>query len=526
MYARWGDTRYKYGDSNRLYGEPGSPQGPPLVWTFMVAWDGSFSGIPGTFNNEAMRMVDLTVRRGRDHYLKSGEGGFAHYDPGEAVALFDNEDGRYDPWNEDSPLYPYVKPGKFVRIKVLDDDEGDNYSVMYGTITDIQPIMYNGTPHARITIKDGLQWLADANASVGKRTALDVKFAVGYILDLYEEIDPSDTKWPEDEWAYYYGGDSLDNEKDYWWCWGQNALEAIHEIEDAEMATFFHTRTGYAALRGRDYTYLRTKAVDESELLRDYAVPQPWDIMKNKVRIYAHPLVLDEDGPYTVWELGEILPIANGETIHMEAIFQYEGFSLCGSGTGYSKTVNTDAGGAGADISANCDVEVDGGVGEGVIFDITNNSGSDGYILSLYFTSDLIYSPYELVRESYDEDSMEEYGQKSLIIDSRWLNSTDFAKDLANWLLERLSEPSPLPTIQVENRPGIQFYLDLYDRMELTMGTLSIDEVFRVGKVEHRWLNPTGNAVRTVFKLEPYLQAQEDYWTFPTLIGETSILGL
>lgn len=55
----------------------------------------------------------------------------------------------------------------------------------------------------------------------------------------------------------------------------------------------------------------------------------------------------------------------------------------------------------------------------------------------------------------------------------------------------------------------MQFGRDLYrDRITLNAPTFGISgEYFRIGKIEHRWLRENGQAIRTLWKLEPYLTA-------------------
>ena len=97
--AKFGTFKYAedvYGDGRQA----------DIQFGFIVKWDGSYYG-----DNEANRMVSLNVRRGRPAMLAPGGRGFQPFQPGQAFAVFDNEDGRYDPFNASSPLYPHVTPG-------------------------------------------------------------------------------------------------------------------------------------------------------------------------------------------------------------------------------------------------------------------------------------------------------------------------------------------------------------------------------------------------------------------------------
>ena len=95
-----------------------------LLWALRVLWDGTWWG-----PNEAHgRMKDLTVNRGRQSILAGGDRGLESFAPGEVTAILDNSDGRYDPFNTSSDLYPDVRPGKFVTLEVTDDSTDTKYS--------------------------------------------------------------------------------------------------------------------------------------------------------------------------------------------------------------------------------------------------------------------------------------------------------------------------------------------------------------------------------------------------------------
>src|SRR3990167_9369781 len=145
---RYGTFLYGPAGTGALYGA--TPTEDFNLWTFQVDWLGDLSYAPpsNTFNNEALRMKSLTTVRGRQHFLSKD--GFDRYEPGEAVGIFDNSDGRYDPYNTSSPLYPYVEPGRLVRILVKDGTSGTNYGVMRGVVKDIQPLLRNGVECAVI----------------------------------------------------------------------------------------------------------------------------------------------------------------------------------------------------------------------------------------------------------------------------------------------------------------------------------------------------------------------------------------
>ena len=461
-----------------------------LLWSFVVLWD----GVWWSPNEAHGRMVDLTVNRGRQSLLASGGKGLESFGIGEATAILDNEDGRFDPFDTTSPLYPHVTPGKFVRIAVRDDNTDTDYGVMRGVIDDIQPVKRGDREAVRIVVKDGLQWLKDRIINLGlqqtisKHSVFDLVYAAA--------------SWPTTEWPITRTTDT--DTHDYWWGWNQSAYKAMKEFDKAEWAVTFHDRDGNLTWRPSEYTQERTTDIGQDEILKDIGRPQPWEVVRNIARVYASPKILNE-GPHTLWELQTIPAILDTEVFFIECIFKYQEWLPCGESIVFNHTVNAEAGGGGADLTGDCPLTYDTQIGEGARITITNNSGSDGFIIALNTTGNAIYAPDVDIREEEDTISQAAYGDRTLVVDSRWIEDQTEAETQAEWLLANLKDPSVLPIIQMEDRLVNQFTPDLYDKLILRVPKKSIRQVYRVGSLGHQWLNENGQSIRTSMRLEPYL---------------------
>jgi hypothetical protein len=477
-------SAFKYSAEKYGLGE----QDGDLLWGFTVAWDGYYG-----WGNEANWMTSLRVKRGRD--ALTGKDGIVPYSIGEAVGIFDNTDGRYDPYNASSPLYGNITPGKFVRIVVRHEPTTQTLGIMRGTIADIQPIRVAGKEQVRITVVDGLQWLRDNTVNLGLNQSLAKQSVAQLITDAVD--------WPDAEWNMDIEADAITHA--YWWAWNQNALEALTEFNAAEWTVAFHSRTGLFIWYPADYTHARTLALTEEDLLAEIGRPQPWEVVRNIIRMDVGTKVLDPINAI-IWALQDTPSIADGAEFYIEALFKYEEWRPCGSSVTFSHTVNAQADGGGADLTANCPLTASTEIGEGAQITITNNSGSTGYVTLLTATGDAIYAPDINVIESSDSTSQADYGKRVLHTKSRWVEDTDYAIALADWLLSNLKDPAQYPIIQMEDQPTKQFYLDLYDRVELTIDELTISGNYRVGSIEHQTIGEGCQAVRTVMRLEPYMQ--------------------
>ena len=487
-------SAFKYSAEKYGLGE----QDANLRWGFTVAWDGFYG-----HGNEANWMTSLHVKRGRQAMV--GKDGIVPYAIGEATGIFDNSDGRYDPFNASSPLYGNITPGKFVRIVVRDEANTTTYGVMRGKIADIQPIRVAGKEQVRITVVDGFQWLRDSTVNLGLNQAFAKYLVPQKITDAVD--------WPDAEWIMNIQTDATTQA--YWWAWDRNALDALHEFNGGEWAVAFHSRDGEFIWYPRDYAHRRQFVLNEDDLLAEIGRPQPWDVVRNAIRLDISTKFLDPINAI-IWLLQDVPTILDGAEFYIEPLFKYEEWQPCGSSVTFAHTVNAQADGGGADLTANCPLTYNAQIGEGAQITITNNSGSLGYVTLLKATGDAIYAPDVNVIEASDSDSQAAYGKRVLHAKSSGLGlplanlynveDTDYAIALAEWLLSELKDPAIYPIIQMEDQPTKQFTLDLYDRAELTVDELTIDANYRVGSIEHQTMGESCQGVRTVMHLEPYMQ--------------------
>ena len=499
--ARYGSFKY----SEQKYGA--SPATDLFLWSFIVDWDrdGYYTG-----ENEALRMADLSIIRGRDSLVERNGGGFARFRPGTAIALLNNSDGRYDPFNINSPLFPHVTPGKHVRIAVKNGNTGANYELMRGRIADIQPYNRGNVRMARIYVVDGLQFLSDRTIRIGTRqqgsaVIVDNRWSTGRWVDYILEM----AAWPEDEWPRTYDltGDHNDDTfktLGFAWFWQRNTADAIRELEAAEgIGNFFHDREGNARFVGRKFTYDTILEIDESQLLTDITTPQPWETLRNRIEVEVNPIAL-HDLDAILWELDDVPFVVAEGSFTIDVAFRYEHFSVALANSGWIFTVNSAADGSGTNLTSQCSLQLSE-AGDGTTIILLNNSVTDGYITSLSVTGDALYAAYKHVAHAENEDSIEIFDTRTFKISSPWLQESDFGQEVADYLVAHMGNAMMHPNVKLQNRPTLQFPVDLYvTQIHLTSPTMGLNRNYRAGKIEHKWLNANGQSVETALRLEPY----------------------
>lgn len=502
---RYGQFKY----SEAKYGS--SPANANLLWALEVDWDGDgiFDG-----SNEAGRMMGLKTRRGREFFLSSGGDGFEPFREGEFTAVLDNEDGRYDPYNTGSPLYGNVRPGRRVRLRVKNGNTGTLYDIMAGSIDDIVPFREDGRGRARLVVKDGWRSLYDHNVRIAVQENLEADDLIGMVLD--------EAEWPWDR-DLGLGADAIS----YWWARGGSAASEIRELVDSELGRFFIASDGKAVYRSRHADEAAVLSLTQSQLRKDIDTPQPWEFVRNTVRMPVYPRVRQATG--VLWQLEDTPLVGSGRSLTVFADFLYNDESVPALGliTPVPTTdflVNTQADGLGTDLTSQCTVTMTA-FGETSLLNVANNSGLDGYITFLRIRGDALSLGNTSAAEQTDSASRTSYGPRTFTLDTPWHQDTNVANDLCTLLLDFLAEGRPFPVVQVESRPDVQFAPDLMDRVSLAIARLGIDDDFRVGMIEHEWLEPTGQAVLTTWRMEPFFEIS-GYWIFTTQIGVTSVFGI
>ena len=471
-------------------------------------------------------MVDFNLSRGRDHFVAPNGQGFERYGPGKVTVILDNSNGRFNSFNTSSSLYPHVTPGKSVRIAVKNGSAGTDYSLMRGRIGDIQPYNQGNRKMVKIDVVDGQQFLRDRTVKIGYRqngssVIVDSLWTTGRWVDLILER----ADWPEAEWPRTYdlitdhsGNVSPGSTEDFYtqlqyaWFWVRRAAEGISELEDTELGTFLHDRDGNARFFSQYFTLDQIVQLDESQLLRDISTPQPWETLRNRIEVAvnlidAHNLA--GAGLELLWSIGgtgqNAIPVAAESSFVVDANFRYLNFgSVVPTNIAITFDVDSLDTGAGTDLTAQCTVQYSE-IGNGATITLLNNSVTDGFIISLALYGDAIYAEFESVASAEDSTSIDVYGTRTFKLESPWMQEPAYAQATADFLLDKLKDPTQYPTIRIEARPDIQFNLDLYvDVIHLASSTLNIDQLYRIGKIDHSWLRPTGQAVLTTLKLEPY----------------------
>jgi len=469
-----------------------------LLWAVEVDWDNDdlFDG-----QNEAPYMYDFQSSRGRDYYIRPNVDGFEKMPVGEAVVRLYNDTGRYDPYNADGPLYGNLKSGCKVRIRVKNGTDGEFYPVFTGLLDGIIPYGRRGT--VDLIIKDGWSFLHESDARAAIQQDITADTAIGTILDY--------VAWPE-QW-----GRSLDIGPDninYWWASKAKAKGLIESLSESGMGLVFIARDGALTYYSRHNDDEPVMTLTEDKFLKDISINQPGKFTRNIIGVQAYPKVLRD--LQVIWTLNEIPLLGAGESYTVWSYYNYNGKNVPAVDVvepvaGVDYTANSQEDGGGVDYTGNL-TRTFRDLGETAVTTITNGDASpSAYLTLLQIRGKPVDSPDVAEMVGYGDGY--ETNPKAFNLDLPWLQDTNVAQDFANFLAGFLLANPIFPRGFIEDRPEIQFALELFDKVTLNLETWGINDIFQVSKIKHKWLNKSGQLVRTELLFEPtYGVGGGEYW--------------
>ena len=489
-YQVFGNPAFPYGTTSRLYGS-GASTDTVTYWTIEVDWDnaGTYSG-----QSEGLYCIGFESNRGRTTKFEVGSNGdFIGYkmpDVGTCRITLDNSTRRFDPYYTSGALYGKLLPGRFIKVRVT--YQGVTYPVFHGNISKITPYDNVERPTVVLDCEDGKRWLMNTeteSAGVNSGNALtkiDQLMTAIYPTRLGGVVTIIKNQPQEDlDYIYTLGtqsaitvlNDYVGARSDLWWI----AADGILHIKT--MADFNNFTTA-------------TPTITESNTLKQFAVPVPWDEIANdnKSYYYVHRAVTG----YVMWTGVEAPLVAAGAstTYFPQATYNNEVVPSAISAATISITANTAADGSGTDLSASFSGVISASDAIGCILTITNNHGSlSGYITAITLTG-TVYPAERKLSEDTDDASIAIYGKRRVILDNRMNNNGVY-----NYIGARVDSPNI--QVMLQARPSEQFAFDLFYEVDTTITKYNITNDPRlVGFISHKWLDQSGQNVLTTLRLE------------------------
>ena len=472
----------------------GANLGTGLTWLFGVDWnDDGYIDM-----DEVDHVLGFSSDRGRQlviHHEQKEVTGLQPIGVGQAFIELKNDDDRYDPFNTSSALYPNVKPGHFIDVKITDNSTAITYPVIAGRIKDITPILSGGADLARIEINDGQDELARDKTTLALLEGYPALDVIGLSGDASYSGILTNVPWPS-RWGINTYTD-LGVTYDYWWHSG-SWLDAIKEICEANFWTFFIARDGKASILSNASLLIVTDTWTEDELYQGIRQSVPWDNTRDRITVKFYKYTKAASAT-DLWTLGETPWVNPSGTYTVWA--EYNGAANVVDPvetTDYK--MNSKADGTGTNRTANFTCAATKySTRSKLVF--TNTSADVGAYITLAKIRGKLVT--QSSTGSYtDSDS----GAYTMTISNPQVNTRSQAIDLTAKLLDMLSAGKMYPVVKVRGHPAIQFARELFDLVTLTVTSKSIDSNFLIGRITHKAIAP--GVAETTFYLEAAPTAQ------------------
>ena len=490
-YQVFGNPAFKYGTTSRLYGS-GASSDTVTYWTIEVDWDnaGTYSG-----QSEALYCIGFESNRGRTTKFEVGSNGdFIGYkmpDVGTCRITLDNSTRRFDPYYTSGALYGKLLPGRFIKVRVT--YQGVTYPIFHGNISKITPYDNVERPTVVLDCEDGKRWLM--NTDINYEQTGSGLHPITVTSQAFADVYPSRFG----AIVAYPSGASNDEVESMWTDGTQNAMTVLNEFIGVRSDLWWIAADGVLNLMSmRSFVDFvpATPTITESNTLKQFAVPVPWDEVMNTQRVYYYPI--QSKSNYVMWTGTEAPLVAAGAstTYFPQSTYNNEVVRSTTSSATISITANTAADGSGTDLSASFSGVVSAADATGCILTVTNNHGSlSGYITAITLTG-TVYPTEKKISDTENAASIAIYGKRRVVLNNR-MNPD------GNYHYIGAPEDSPNITVMLQARPSEQFAFDLFYEVDTTITKYNITNDPRlVGFISHKWLDSSGQNVLTTLRLE------------------------
>lgn len=467
-----------------------------------IDWDqdGFFDG-----RNDGLLMNSLRLKRGRRFVITPNGDAFEEDETGQLAATLVDKERWYDP-NTNAT----IGGGRLFRLKVR-TPEDQIFDLMAGTINEPIFVEERSVPKVQINGEDGWSLLRDQRSRV----------SIGLQEDLYgDEIMQLmlDTiGWPRIWPRGLAGGVDLHQ---YWWADNKSAAKALFDLAFSEMGQIWIAGDGGLTFRNRHFIDSSLFTITDADVfLGSLQTLQPWEVVRNSVRVTANPRELQTN--VELWRSLDVIRLVAGEQYEKFVDFSYNNVTVPVTAitqpvAGVDFICNTNADGTGVDITSAFSVEVYPFSTTGKVT-ITNNGGVAGYILYPLKIRGNALSAQSTTSEFEDEASIRLFGKRSLDIDYEWIQNENAARAIARFLKTSLAYPKKHLKFQMISNPEKQFALDLGTQVDVDIVSKGISGTYRVYYLQHQWVDRGGLVTRTDVQLEP-VDSRSDYWIVPKTI--------
>lgn len=462
-------------------------------YTVRVDWnnDGDFSDANEDIT-AYVRSITISLGRSVD---------FQQFVVGTCEVVLDNEDKRFSPENDSSPLYDNVK--LYRPLQVYATWSGSSFHLFYGFIS-----RYSLRPYLEAKLSGGecyvyaqdpFAWLKSDQVT----TTLYKDKAIHEIVDLVlDEIN-----LPSNNRAIDQVGDTVRYA-------GWRDVTLLRALEDLTGACGGHhfiepdtiDSAPYYKYRfeSRYHWYMGTDHTESKETWTDEFSSFDYDLNDSEVRnfISVRARTRSKGERQTLWNL-ESVPIymGAGETLGFWANFSEFVDDLVTPVAGTDYTANVESDGSGTDKTDEISISFSG-YALTADFEVTNNDSSAVWLTKLKLRGKRVQENPAEASVAEDSTSQALYKRRPLVVDNKLIDDVATARGVASYYLHWYKNPRPQigQLVRLNQFPS-QLQRKIGDKITLQQTALSVDRDYHIHSVQHK-INLAGLQHETTYRVQ------------------------
>jgi hypothetical protein len=411
---------------------------------------------------------------------------------GKLAVVLDNQTSIFSSFNSSSTLYGQVDPGHVVRLTAI--VESTEYILWTGKLRSINPVVNDdGTdiPIANLEAFGMLSMFVKSNAEVDVQT--DQYTGVLFSALMTATAFPYGTNVDTGRTKIY----------NWWKKAGDNDIDVLHNLEDAELATVWENKEGelewedrhrlFAAMATPQATY-GTGVLNIYDIEQIDPLDSIYNVFNGTIKQFSYT---DDIALVTVLDVGDggvAKEIAAGGSITLvvKCPDNYIGIK---DWTMVDYAVNTASSGNGVDIT---NINTDHSLlesGQQATITISNTSANVAYLIYLRLHGiGIIVNDASVINKSASEANLEKYGNREYPYVSEWITDEVDGNSLLTYLLSEYQDKTPCLRFKVYANIDDVHLLDvltreLRDRIHVTAATatfgLGINADFVIYNIQH-----------------------------------------
>lgn len=358
----------------------------------------------------------------------------------------------------------YIAPARPMRVSLGFKIGNKQYVIpqLYGLTA--FPIENTKTREIQLSASDFIAYLADAY--VESDTIYQNKRSDEIIKDLLTNPNSPEAKlqYPD---SYLIFDEGLNTISFVYLKKGTRLIDVITQICEAEEAMFYQGQDGLLYFKTRDnfpvtseYTFNGTEISVED----DTNTP-----ILNRCKVKS--IIREVQAEQTVFTLEYPFLISGGgtkTTLWVDTIDNYEEIGVPVSSFGsIAFTANTESDGSGTNITGDVIVDESTFVSR-ILFEITNNNASDGYLTSLTIQGTPASIVQTIDTEKENEASIKDFGIREYSIENDFITGSAWANTIAQSIVQKYGrilgdrigvkiETPSLPTLSIRDKITVEY---------------------------------------------------------------------